>query len=265
MHIRVLQTEPSGNVIAWYQKLSTSLPINGGGVCDENNDVLVWSEEFDVDGAPNTDNWGYDLGGGGWGNQEEQYYTDRPENVIVEGGFLKIKTIAEPFNGSEYTSARILSKDKFEFKYGRVVARARFPEGAGTWPAIWMLGANFETMTWPACGEIDIVEHRGNEQNTIHGSLHYPGNSAGNANSNTTIVANVSSEFHEYEVLWTESCINFYVDGEEYHTFSNTEDEPFKQDFFLILNTAMGGTFGGSIDPNFSDSTFEVDYIRVYQ
>jgi hypothetical protein len=265
MHIRVLQTEPSGNVIAWYEKLSTSPPVNDGGVCDVSDDNLIWSEEFDVDGAPDPDTWGYDIGAGGWGNNEEQYYTDRPENVIVEGGFLKINTIAESFNGSPYTSARILSKDKFEFKYGKVVVSARLPEGGGTWPAIWMLGSNFELVGWPDCGEIDIMEHKGNEPNVIHGSLHYPGNSGGNANSNTTIISNVSAEFHEYEVVWTEACVNFYVDGEEFHTFTNSEDVPFNQDFFLILNSAMGGSFGGDIDPNFVQSTFEIDYIRVYQ
>ncbi len=265
MHLRVLQTEPNGNVIAWYQKLSTSLPIDDGGLCDDNTDTLVWSEEFDVDGAPNADNWSYDIGAGGWGNDEAQYYTDRPENVIVEDGVLKIKTIAESFNGSEYTSARILSKDKFEFTYGRVEVSAKFPEGGGTWPAIWMLGADFDEVGWPESGEIDIVEHRGNDQNTIHGTLHYPGNSGGNANGDTTVIENASSVFHKYEVLWTESCISFYVDDVEYHTFSNNDNVPFNHDFFLILNTAMGGTFGGAIDPNFVQSTFEIDYIKVYQ
>ena len=265
MHIRVLQTEPSGNVIAWYEKLSTSPPNSGGVVCDVIGDDLIWSEEFDIDGAPNMDNWSYDIGAGGWGNNEEQYYTDRLENAVVENGFLKINTIAESFSGSNYTSARIITKDKFDFTYGKVVVRAKLPEGAGTWPAIWMLGANFDLVGWPNCGEIDIMEHRGNDPNTIHGNLHYPGNSGGNANGNTTLISNASSGFHEYEVQWTESCVNFYVDGLEYHTFSNNDDVPFNQDFFLILNTAMGGTFGGAIDPNFVQSTFEVDYIRVYQ
>ena len=273
MHVRVIQTEPSGFILAWYEKLSTSPPVSGGGLCDGNtgddgsgnNDVLVWAEEFDTDGAPCTDTWLYDIGAGGWGNDEVQYYTDRPENVIVENGLLKINAIAESFSGSEYTSARIISKTKFEFKYGKVVVRAKFPEGAGTWPAIWMLGSNFEVVGWPDCGEIDIAEHRGNDQNTIHGTLHYPGNSGGNGNGNSTVISNASSEFHDYEVQWTDSSINFYVDGMQYHTFANDSNVPFNQDFFLILNTAMGGTFGGTIDPNFNQSTFEVDYIRVYQ
>lgn len=273
MHLRVIQTEPNGNLLAWYVKFSTNLPISGGGLCDGNtgddgsgnNDVLVWSEEFDTDGAPCSDTWLYDIGAGGWGNNEEQYYTDRPENVLVENGLLKIKTLAESFNGSNYTSARLISKTKFEFRYGKIVVRAKFPEGGGTWPAIWMLGSNFDVVGWPNCGEIDIAEHVGNDPNRIYGTLHYPGNSGGNANGNTTVISNATSDFHEYEVQWTASTIKFYVDGQEYHSFNNNSNVPFNQDFFLILNTAMGGNLGGAIDPNFNQSTFEVDYIRVYQ
>jgi beta-glucanase (GH16 family) len=127
------------------------------------------------------------------------------------------------------------------------------------------LGANFDIVGWPECGEIDIAEHVGNNQNTIYGTLHYPGNSGGNANGNTVQINNASSEFHIYEVQWTADTINFFVDGQQYHTFANDSSVPFNQDFFLILNTAMGGDLGGSIDPNFDQSTFEVDYIRVYQ
>ena len=115
------------------------------------------------------------------------------------------------------------------------------------------------------CGEIDIAEHIGNEENKIFGTLHYPGNSGGNANGDTTIISNATSEFHDYEVQWTDSSIKFYVDGVEYHSFINNSNVPFNQDFFLILNTAMGGDLGGAIDPDFDQSTFEIDYIRVYQ
>jgi hypothetical protein len=273
IHVRVIQTEPSGSELAWYQKFSTSPPINNGGLCtgetgeigSGNNDVLVWADEFDIDGAPCEDNWRYDMGAGGWGNNEAQYYTDRPENVIVENGLLKITTIAESFSGSDYTSARLKSEQRFDFTYGKVEVRAKFPEGGGTWPAIWMLGANFDIVGWPDCGEIDIAEHVGNNQNTIYGTLHYPGNSGGNANGNTVQINNASSEFHIYEVQWTADTINFFVDGQQYHTFENDPSVPFNHDFFLILNTAMGGDLGGSIDPNFDQSTFEIDYVRVYQ
>ena len=134
-----------------------------------------------------------------------------PENVIVENGILKITAIAESYNGSEYTSARLLSKDKFDFQYGRVEVRAKLPEGGGTWPAIWMLGANIDEVSWPFCGEIDIMEHKGNNQNRIYGSLHYPGNSGGNTNTDSVSVPNVSTEFHNYEIEWTESSINFHT------------------------------------------------------
>ena len=279
IHIRIIQTEPSGATLAWYQKFTTENPFGEGGGegddCEENgetgetgsgnNDILVWSEEFDTDGAPCSGTWGYNTGAGGWGNGESQYYTDRPENVIVENGILKITAIAESYNGSEYTSARLLSKDKFDFQYGRVEVRAKLPEGGGTWPAIWMLGANIDEVSWPFCGEIDIMEHKGNNQNRIYGSLHYPGNSGGNSNTDSVSVPNVSTEFHNYEVEWTESSINFFVDGEQYHTFSNNSNVPFNQEFFFILNVAMGGDFGGSIDPLFEQSSMEIDYIRVYQ
>ena len=273
MHVRIIQTEPNGNLLAWYQKFTTNPTTSGGGLCSGltgddgsgNNDILVWADEFDTDGAPCADNWGYDLGAGGWGNDEVQYYTDRPENVVVENGLLKITAIAESFSGSDYTSARILSKNKFDFTFGKIEVRAKLPTGGGTWPAIWMLGADIETNPWPGAGEIDIMEHVGNQQNTIFSSLHFPGNSGGNAITESTVVAGVSDDFHVYEANWTATEIVFSVDGMPYHTFPNNSSVPFDKDFFIILNQAMGGTFGGSIDPNFSQSTFEINYVRVYQ
>lgn len=267
--------DPPGNMLAWYH---TFIPEDGGGsdpVCNAdtgaqgsgNNDVLVWAEEFDIAGAPCDLNWSYDLGTGdnGWGNEEEQYYTDSSSNVIVENGLLKITAKAEEFNGSQYTSARIKSQDKFEFTYGRVEARAKLPTGGGTWPALWMLGADFQSNPWPAAGEIDYMEHVGNQQDRIFSSLHFPGNSGGNAVTESINVPGVSDEFHIYAVEWNENEIVFSVDGNVYHTFPNSQNVPFNKDFFLIVNVAMGGTFGGAIDPNFEMSTMEVDYIRVYQ
>jgi Glycosyl hydrolases family 16 len=151
---------------------------------------LIWAEEFNVDGAPDPAKWGYDLGAGGWGNGELQYYTARPENATVLGGVLKIKAIKESFSGSAYTSARLLTKDKFSFKYGKVEVRAKLPAGGGTWPAVWMLGSNINTASWPACGEIDIMEHLGNDLNKIYGTLHYPGRSGGNADGSNKIISN---------------------------------------------------------------------------
>lgn len=226
---------------------------------------LIWSEEFNTPGAPDPSKWGYDLGAGGWGNNELQYYTNRPDNAVVSGGTLKIIAKAENFSGSPYTSARLLSKDKFSFKYGKLEAKAKLPFGAGTWAAIWMLGSNINTVPWPGCGEIDIMEHVGNQQNKIFGTLHYPGRSGGNADGSSVVIANASTEFHKYAVEWTASTIKISVDDFTYFTFSNSAAVPFNHNFFIILNIAMGGNFGGAVDPAFVSSTMEIDYIRVYQ
>ncbi len=226
---------------------------------------LLWSDEFDVAGAPDPAKWGYDLGAGGWGNNELQHYTNRPENVIVSNGTLKIMAKAETYSGSAYTSARLLSKDKFSFRYGKVEARAKLPEGVGTWPAIWMLGNNISTAGWPACGEIDIMEHLGRQLNKIYGTLHHPGHSGGNADGGSITIANATTEFHKYAVEWSASAIKISVDDVVFYTFNNAANLPFNQNFFLILNMALGGNFGGTIDPAFNNATLEIDYIRVYQ
>ena len=227
-------------------------------------DTLVWSDEFDTDGAPNPANWTYDLGTGdnGWGNGEAQTYTNSADNVIVEGGNLKITAKAE---GGAYTSARIKSVDLYEFTYGRVEVRAKLPAAQGTWPAIWMLGANFETVGWPTAGEIDIMEQTGQDKNTTLGTLHYPGMSGGNANGGSTTVDNATTQFHDYVVEWTPDVIKIVVDGEVFHTVINSDALPFNDDFFFILNVAMGGTLGGDIDATFTEDSMEIDYIRVYQ
>lgn len=226
---------------------------------------LVWSDEFDKDGAPDSTKWGYDLGGGGWGNRELQYYTSRPENSIVQGGVLKIKTIQETYSGNGYTSARLLSKNKYSLKYGKVEISAKLPAGGGTWPAIWMLGSDISTVSWPACGEIDIMEHNGNDLNKIYGTLHYPGRSGGNADGGTKVISNATTEFHKYSLEWTAASIKIFVDDQLIHSVVNSTNIPFNHDFFFILNVAMGGAFGGAVDPAFTNSTMEVDYIRVYK
>ena len=270
MQLRALSGQ--ANPLAWYFKLTTN---PDGSVGEESNELEteytneVFSEEFNVDGAPDPNLWNFEIGNGeeqgipGWGNQESQYYTD--ENAIVEDGVLKITARQESINGFDYSSSRITTLDKFSFEYGRIEVRAKLPEGGGTWPAIWMLGENFPEVGWPETGEIDIMEHRGNEQDVVHGSLHLPGNSAGNAISETTTVAGVSDEFNNYTVEWSEDRILFAVNDEVYHEYQNFSSTPFNSPFFIILNVAMGGTFGGDIDPAFTESTMEIDYIRVYQ
>ena len=250
--------------LAWYHTFTTTKPVQGGGP-DETFEDLVWADEFDIPGAPNPANWAYDLGAGGWGNGEEQFYRDHSDNVKVEGGFLKITAKKQTFSGAPYTSARIKTQGKQNFTYGKIEARMKLPEGIGTWPAFWMLGANFETAQWPACGEIDIMEHKGYQPNIIHGTLHYTGFSGGGGPTQSTTVTNVSSEFHNYSVVWTANTIKFYVDDTLFHTFNNNATTPFNANFFIIFNVAMGGGFGGPVDPAFVQSTMEVDYVRVYQ
>lgn len=247
--------------IAWYHTFVTTKPVQNT-TPQYNN--LVWSDEFNNDGAPDSAKWGYDLGTGtnGWGNNEVQTYTSSSDNVIVSNGTLKITAKKV---GSAYTSARLKTEGKFDFTYGKVEVRAKLPVGGGTWPAIWMLGADYATNTWPACGEIDIMEHKGNEPNKIYGTLHYPGNSGGNANGNTTTITNASTEFHVYKTVWSPASVQIFVDDVLFHTVPNTSALPFNKDFFMILNVAMGGTFGGTIDPAFTQSSMEVDYVRVYQ
>lgn len=261
MVVRVVQA--NNPFLAWYHTFTATKP----GAEDPGFDELIWADEFDGSGAPNPANWSYNIGRGqnGWGNGEAQFYTDRPDNVRMEGGVLKITAKREDFGGAQYTSARIVTAEKFDFTYGRVEARAKLPTGGGTWPAIWLLGADFLTNTWPGCGEIDLMEHVGNQQDRIFSSLHFPGNSGGNAVTRALEVPGVSDEFHVYSVEWSANFIRFAVDGEVYHTFANNQNLPFRNDFFLILNVAMGGNFGGQIVPGFTESTMEIDYVRVYQ
>ncbi len=227
--------------------------------------ALVFSDEFDVDGAPNSAKWGYDLGAGGWGNNELQNYTNRIDNSFVSGGTLKIKAIKESFSGSAYTSARLLTQNKFSFKYGKVEIKAKLPAGVGTWPAIWMLGANITTVNWPACGEIDIMEHKGSTLNKIYGTVHHPARFGGNADGATKDITNATTEFHIYTMEWDTSTIKFLVDGTVFHTVGNSSSLPFNQNFFIIMNLAMGGTFAGPVESGFTNASMEVDYIRVYQ
>jgi len=226
---------------------------------------LIWSEEFDTPGSPNTTKWGYDTGGGGWGNNELEYYTNRTDNVNISNGTLKIIALKENYGGSTYTSGRILTKDKFAFKYGKIEVRAKLPADKGTWPAIWMLGSNIATAPWPACGEVDIMEHVANQLNKIFGTIHYPGHSGANGVGGTTVISTATTDFHRYAVIWTATNIQFLVDDVAYFSTPNNATMPFNQNFFIILNLAIGGNFGGTVDPAFSNTQVEIDYVRVYQ
>lgn len=234
---------------------------------------LVMSDEFNTDGAPDTNLWSYNIGTGsnGWGNNELQYYSDRPQNIKVEDGVLKITAIKESFMGSAYTSARILTKGKFEQKYGRIEARIKLPFGKGLWPAFWMLGANSDIVIWPQCGEIDIMEYLGSKPTSVFGSVHGPGYSGGNAVTKNYTLTNdrFDNDFHVFGIEWDENYINFYVDDVLYNQITPADvpgEWVYNHSFYMILNMAVGGNFPGS--PN-SDTVFPqtmlVDYVRVYQ
>jgi beta-glucanase (GH16 family) len=241
---------------------------------------LVMQDEFDVVGAPNNALWGYDTGNGinGWGNNELEYYTNRPQNIKVEDGMLKITALKESYMGSSYTSARILTKGKFEQKYGRIEARIKMPWGKGLWPAFWMLGANSESVSWPQCGEIDIMEYLGNNPTSVFGTLHGPDHLGSTdpkpydifVTKTYTLQNNrFDTDFHVFGIEWGENYINYYVDNVLYNQitpFNYTGVWVFNQPFYIILNLAVGGKLPGS--PN-SETVFPqtmlVDYVRVYQ
>ena len=228
---------------------------------------LVWSDEFDKPGSPDPNNWGFDLGtgSGGWGNNELENYTSRQANAVVSNGNLTISAIRESYNGSSFTSARLLSNSLYSFQYGKIEVRAKLPATTGTWPAIWMLGDNIATAGWPACGEIDIMEQSGTNKSIIYGTLHYPSEANQYGDGATTNITGASTAFHTYSALWAPTSITLFVDGVSYYQLPNRTGLPFNQKFFIILNVAMGGNFGGAVDPSFTTDSMVVDYVRVYQ
>jgi beta-glucanase (GH16 family) len=252
--------------------------INDKQQLENHNWKLSWSDEFDgVAGSlPDAAKWSYDIGTGnnGWGNNELEYYTNRPQNISQDGnGNLVITAIKENYQGSSYTSARIKTKGIFEQKYGRFEAKIKSPYGQGLWPAFWMLGNNVDTDSWPLCGEIDIMEIKGQLPSVVYGTLHGPGYSGANAISNSyTLINNrFDTDFHIFAVEWNENKIDFFVDNYLYKRINKSDVEAkgkwvYDHPFFLILNLAVGGNFLGF--PN-SQTTFPqkltVDYVRVYQ
>ena len=257
--VRIIQ---AGDGFAWYHKFTSTKPTQDAGYVY--ND-LVWEDDFNTNGAPDATNWTYDLGAGGWGNGEVQTYTNSAENAKVLDGSLIITAKADGSGG--YTSARLKSQGLRKFTYGRIEVRAKLPASAGTWPAIWMLGSNNPTVSWPYCGEIDIMEQTGANKETTLGTLHWYNNTA-SANASygeSTAVANASSDFHLYTVEWSDTSIKIYLDDVSFFQMANNSTLPFNADFFMILNIAMGGTLGGVIDPSFTEDTMEIDYVKVFQ
>lgn len=239
---------------------------------------LIWADEFNGSGSPSEENWTYDIGHGnnGWGNNEVQYYTDKQKNVRLEEGKLVIEALKE---GEQWTSARIKTQGKRTFKYVTVKARAKLPKGSGTWPAIWMLGSDITEVGWPACGEIDIMEHVGKNPGMVHSALHTPSSHGDTQNVSQRKVPDFDEAFHVYEVEWTPERISFSIDGVEFYSYEPTEKNartwPYNDRFFIIMNIAMGGNWGSDpqyesdglkngIDPDLNKARMEVDYIRVY-
>jgi beta-glucanase (GH16 family) len=234
----------------------------------------MWSDEFDNTGLPDATKWNYDVGGGGWGNNELQYYTNANlNNAKVENGKLYITARKESSNGMNYTSARLVTRNKGDFSYGRVEVKAKLPTGKGTWPAIWMLPTDYAYGNWPNSGEIDIMEHVGYDPGNVHFSIHtqsynWPANTQKTA---TKLIATAVSDFHVYRMDWTPYAIRGYYDDQLIFTFVNegkgSATWPFDKKFHLLLNLAVGGNWGGAqgMDDTIWPATMEVDYVRVYK
>tara|TARA_B100000989_G_scaffold259162_1_gene209245 strand:+ start:721 stop:1851 length:1131 start_codon:yes stop_codon:yes gene_type:complete len=260
---------------------------------------LVWSDEFDEDSssglpAVSSDKWNIETvapNNGSWYNGELQYYTDKEENIKVEDGFLKITAKRENFLGKLYTSARINTQDKFEFTYGRVEMRAKLPDWKGMWPAFWMLGANIDEISWPGCGELDILEHgdyvkdnTSNDPGLVSSAVHYGPQDYSRQTTYVPnkiffdtgqerfiraekIIDNPFEKFHTYAIQWAPDKIQFFVDEEMYFEFPmQSQHSPFDKPFFILLNLAVGGHWtDGYVAPGFTNATYIIDYVRVYQ
>lgn len=233
----------------------------------------VWAQEFNE--AIDTTIWSYELGDKGWGNKEWQNYTNSLENAFIEDGKLVLKAIktGDSLAHGNFTSARLVTRNKYNLKYGKIEARMKLPKGQGIWPAFWMLGSDHPNTSWPQCGEIDLMEYLGHETNKVYGTIHGPGHAGMNGISGNRVLGNtdLSADFHVYTTNWQEDKIEWFIDGEKYFEVSpeslpDGQEWVFNDEFFFLLNLAVGGNW-----PGYPDETtvfpqqFEVDYIRVYE
>ncbi len=240
---------------------------------------LVWADEFNKAGLPDSTKWGYDIGRGcpnicGWGNNELQYYTvAQKQNVRIENGHLIIEARKERKEDANYTSTRLISKNKGDWKYGRIVVKAKLPKGRGIWPAIWMLPTDWEYGAWPNSGEIDIMENVGYWPDSVLGTIHtgaYNG-MLGTQKTEGLHYKDLSTAFHEYSIEWNKDSISFFVDQKKYQVFINDHKGfktwPFDKRFHLLINIAVGGNWGGKygVDDSIFPQKMEIDYIRIYQ
>ena len=258
------------------------------------NNELVWSDEFDQDGPVSQDKWNVETippNNGSWWNGELQFYTDKEDNIRVEEGLLKITAKYESYEGKNYTSARINTQDKFEFIYGRVEMRAKLPNWEGMWPAFWLLGANIDEIGWPNCGELDILEHGDyvkdstiNDPGLISSAVHYGPQDYSRQTTNVPgkiffdtgqarfirsekIIEKPFEEYHTYSMQWSPDKIQFFIDEELHLEFPmQSQHSPFDKPFFLLLNLAVGGHWtDGYVASGFTEATYKIDYVRVYQ
>ena len=231
--------------------------------------IPAWTEEFSVDGAPDVNKWSYDIGGNGWGNNELQYYTDGL-NANVSGGVLKITAKKEAYSGKDYTSARLVSKNKADWLYGRIEVKAKLPKGRGTWPAIWMLPTENTYGGWPNSGEIDIMEHVGYDLNNVHFTLHATAFYGSNGKGGAKNIPGATDNFHTYRLDWAPYGIRGYFDNEKVFEYLNPGAAfttwPYDKKFHMLLNVAVGGTWGGAqgVDDTIFPATMEIDYVRYY-
>ena len=258
--------------VAWANEpLQKTNPPNS-----EEKYTLVWSDEFDYKGLPDSKKWSFDTSGNesGWGNNEAQFYTsENVKNAEVKDGYLYINTLKEDHEGKKYTSARLVTKGKGDWLYGKVEVRAKLPEGRGMWPAIWMLPTEWKYGGWPASGEIDIMENVGYDPYVIVASAHTKSyNHVMGTQKNAKItIDDCYSAFHNYTLEWEASEYRVYVDSTLYFTYKNDETGfqswPFDRPFHLLLNVAVGGNWGGQkgIDDSIFPNSMVVDYVRVYQ
>ncbi len=235
----------------------------------------VWSDEFEQSGLPDEKIWSYDVGGSGWGNNELQFYTKADlDNAFVKNGYLTIEARKESFVNRNFTSARLVTKGKKDFLYGRIEVRAKLPSGRGTWPAIWTLASHSEygSTYWPDNGEIDIMEHVGYDPGVVHATVHTKAfnHVINTQKAATQLVSDFDQSFHEYRIDWTPDYIKAFIDGKLYFTFQNTskgwEEWPFDKKQHLLLNIAVGGNWGGQkgVDDAIFPAKMLVDYVRVY-
>lgn len=234
---------------------------------------LQWSDEFEGKGLPDSTYWNYDVGGHGWGNNELQYYTLKDtNNTKVGNGYLSLIAKKQYKEGKHYTSARLVTKNKLDMKYGRLEVRAILPKGLGLWPAIWMLPTHWKYGAWPNSGEIDIMEHVGFNPDTVYGSVHTKkfNHIIGTQKTKGLFVDDPYHTFHIYAIEWNEKCIDFYLDEKHYYKFVNNNEGnaewPFDQPFHLLLNIAVGGNWGGQkgVDDGAFPAIMKVDYVRYY-